>query len=100
MTTGIDNDAPQAATLRLHFALPPNDEIYNEIVSTTETKTSAGYIQYHPAKRDEEHNTDMLRAVMLAAAQLANEGTEDEHFESEMGWAGANEGWRPPWAAS
>ena len=48
----FDPSKPQAAKLECVLLLPRQDEeAIGELRGTTETRTAAGYIQYHPAER-------------------------------------------------
>ena len=82
-------------------ALPPDDDVYNELISTTQTRASSGRLFYHPAKRDEEHQTDALRAVMLAIHVLISmDVAEHDEWIDEQPWVntGDRSGWKPPWS--
>ncbi len=90
-----------AHALRLHVALPPDDDVYNELVSTTETKTQGGYVAYHPAKRDDDHNTDAARAMVMAIVALLDEDDVEEEPDFGYGWVSIEGGatWTPPWGS-
>jgi hypothetical protein len=76
--------------------------LVTELVTTTETADGAGNKVYHPQKRDQEHNTDAVRCLLLAIRDLTDDpGSADGSFG---GWAGALAGsveygdWRAPWS--
>lgn len=82
----------------IHLALPPDDEPYQELLSTTETRSDSGkYVAYHPAKRDQDHNLSSLCCIVMAIVALGD-GDEGNESDNGMGWVDLGDsGWKPPW---
>lgn len=72
---------------RTKVVLAFDEEVIRELEDTTETKTAAGYITYHPAKRGQDHNTSGLRCVMAAIVRYATMMHDIDEFPAGVfGW--------------
>lgn len=93
----------------LVFLPEEDDYLIDELVGTTERRTTGGYVQYLTAKRTEgsqspdDHRTDSLRYFMLAAYALLGARARDvrppySEYKAVLGWKGATStGWVAPW---
>lgn len=79
--------------------MPPEDEMYNELINTTQSYTPAKYVIYHPPVKDEEHNTDALRCIAIAIHSFNQDNDGGSDFVKEMGWAPTTgkSPWKPAW---
>lgn len=76
-----------SSTERTKIVLAFDEEAIRELEDTTETKTPAGNITYHPAKKGIDHNTDALRCIMAAITRYYTMILDQEEFPiDEFGW--------------
>jgi hypothetical protein len=92
--------------------LPEEDDyLLDELIGTTEKRSTGGYVQYLTAKRTEgsqspdDHRTDSLRYFMLAAYAMLGSRARDvrppfSEYKSVLGWKGAGREWKAPWDIS
>lgn len=93
-----------------YLLLGQDDQVINELVSTTETKRESGYTTYHGIKlgghRQLDNNTDALRylvATIMLGTELDTSNTAELGLLRALGWIGSSGGdegkpWTPPWS--
>lgn len=87
----------------LPMVFPDDQEAFDELTTTVETRTGGGYIVYHPARKNQDHISDSYRLARKAIQAWAEDQIVEELEDfSQYGWMeasipGGNAKWAPSW---